>query len=335
MRALKELPLKIVIDAMGGDHAPANIVAGVVDALKELPVSVTLVGIKDKVTAELAKYAYPKDRVELVHASEVVGMDDNPLDVIRRKKDCSITVGVNLLKNGGYDAFVSAGNTGALVAASTFFLRMIEGVDRPGIGLIIPQVNGQAFLIDVGANAEPKPEHLYQYGLMARAYAQIVMGQANPSVGLVNIGEEEGKGSGFDKQAYDLLKEKVPGFLGNVEPNKIFANKADCIVCTGFVGNVIIKLSEGLMESAGTVLKREIKKNPLAIVGALLMMGSLKALKKHGDYSEYGGAPLLGVNGIVMKCHGRSTPKAIRNAIRATMREVDHHILDKIKASLK
>ncbi|MBF0594408.1 MAG: phosphate acyltransferase PlsX [Candidatus Omnitrophica bacterium] len=327
--------MKIVVDAMGGDHAPANVIAGVVDALKELPVSVTLVGMEDRVRAELSKFAYPKDRVDIVHAAEVVDMDDNPLDVIRKKKDSSIAVGINLLKNGGYDAFVSAGNTGALVAAATFYLRMIEGVDRPGIGLVIPQVDGAAFLIDVGANAEPKPEHLYQYGLMARAYMQIVMGRENPSVGLVNIGEEEGKGSGFDKQAYDLLKEKVPGFLGNVEPNKIFSNKADCIVCSGFVGNVIIKLSEGLMESAGTVLKREIKKNPLAMLGALLMMGSLKSLKKNVDYSEYGGAPLLGVNGIVMKCHGRSSPKAIKNAIRATVREVDHHILDKIKASLK
>ena len=212
---------------------------------------------------------------------------------------------------------------------------MIEGVDRPGIGLVIPQVNGMAFLIDVGANSEPKPEHLCQYGLMARAYMRIVMGIEDPTVGLVNIGEEEGKGSGFDKQSYDLLKAKVPGFLGNIEPNKIFSNKADCIICSGFVGNVIIKLSEGLMESAGIVLKREIKRNPLAMLGALLMKGSLKTLKKNVDYSEYGGAPLLGVNGIVMKCHGRSSPKAIKNAIRATMREVDHNILDQIKASLK
>ena len=327
--------MKIVVDAMGGDHAPANIIAGVVDAVKELPVTITLVGIEDRVKAELAKHSYPKGRIEIIHASEVVDMDDSPMDVIRKKKDSSIAVGINLLKNGGYDAFVSAGNTGALVAAATFYLRMIEGVDRPGIGLAIPQVNGTAFLIDVGANSDPKPEHLYQYGLMARAYAQIVMGRENPTVGLVNIGEEEGKGSGFEKQAYDLLKEKVPGFLGNIEPNKIFVGKVDCIVCTGFVGNVIIKLSEGLMESAGTVLKREIKKNPFAILGALMMMGALKGLKKYADYSEYGGAPLLGVNGIVMKSHGRSSPKAIKNAIRATMREVDHNILDQIKASLK
>ncbi len=327
--------MKIVVDAMGGDHAPANIVAGVVDAVKELSVTITLVGVENRVRAELSKYSYPKDRIEIVHASEVVDMDDNPMDVIRKKKDCSIAVGINLLKNGGYDAFVSAGNTGALVAAATFYLRMIEGIDRPGIGLVIPQVDGTAFLIDVGANAEPKPEHLYQYGLMARAYMQSVMGRENPSVGLVNIGEEEGKGSGFDKHSYDLLKEKVPGFIGNVEPNKIFQNKADCIICTGFVGNVIIKLTEGLMESTATLLKREIKKNPLAMLGALMMRGALKGLKKHVDYSEYGGAPLLGVNGIVMKSHGRSSSKAITNAIRATMREVDHNILDKIKVSLK
>lgn len=320
---------------MGGDHAPANIVAGVVDAVREYPVTITLVGQEGRVKAELLKYSYPRDRVELVHASEVVEMDDSPTDVIRRKKDSSLAVGINLLKNGGHDAFVSAGNTGALVAGATFYLRMIEGVDRPGIGLVIPQLNGNALLIDVGANAEPKPEHLYQYGLMARAYVQSVMGRENPSVGMVNIGEEEGKGSGFEKQAYDLLKEKCPGFLGNVEPNKLFMGKADCIVCTGFVGNVIIKLAEGLMESTSMMLKREIRKNPLAMLGALLMLPTLKSVKKQVDYSEYGGAPLLGVNGIVMKCHGRSSPKAIRNAIRATMREVDHKVLDTIKASLR
>ena len=327
--------MRIVVDAMGGDHAPANIVAGVVAAVKELEVTITLVGVEDRVNAELSKHFYPKGMIEVIHAPQVVDMDDNPLDVIRKKKDCSITVGINLLKSGGYDAFVSAGNTGALVAAATLYLRMIEGVDRPGIGLVIPQVDGATFLIDVGANAEPKPEHLYQYGQMARVYMQSVFGRENPSVGLVNIGEEEGKGSGFDKQAYDLLKTKVPGFVGNIEPNKIFVSNVDCIVCTGFVGNVIIKLSEGLMESAGVVLKREIKQNPIASLGALLMMGALKDLKRRVDYSEYGGAPLLGVNGIVMKGHGRSTPKAIKNAIRATMREVDHNILDKIRTALK
>ena len=233
--------MKIIVDAMGGDHAPANIVAGLVAAVREYPVTITLVGIEAGVRAELSRFSFPQDRIEVVHASEVVDMDDPPMDVIRRKKDSSMAVGLNLLKAGGYDAFVSAGNTGALVAGSTFYLRMIEGVDRPGIGLVIPQIDGKAFLIDVGANAEPKPEHLYQYGLMARVYMQSVLGCAEPTVGLVNIGEEEGKGSGFEKHTYDLLKEKCPGFLGNLEPNRIFSGKADCIVCTGFVGNVIIK----------------------------------------------------------------------------------------------
>ncbi|MBF0486291.1 MAG: phosphate acyltransferase PlsX [Candidatus Omnitrophica bacterium] len=326
--------MRIVVDAMGGDHAPANVVAGVVAAVKEFPVTITLVGMGDRVKTELSKYSYPDNKIEILHASEVVDMDDNPMDVIRKKKDSSIAVGINLLKQPGYDAFVSAGNTGAVVAAATLYLRMIEGVDRPGIGLVIPQVNGYAFLIDVGANAEPKPEHLCQYGHMARAYMRGVMGVQNPTVGLVNIGQEEGKGSGFDKQAYQLLQEKVPNFVGNVEPNQVFTNKADCIVCSGFVGNVIIKMSEGLMESAATVLKREIKKNPFAVLGAFLMMGALKGVKKHADYSEYGGAPLLGVNGIVMKSHGRSSPKAIKNAIRATMREVEHNILEEMKTAV-
>ncbi len=326
--------MRIVVDAMGGDYAPQNVIAGVVDAVNEFEVTVALVGIEDSVRAELSKYAYPKDRIEVIHASEEVSMDDSPVDVIRKKKDSSIAVGVNLLKTPGYDAFVSAGNTGAVVAAATFFLRMIEGVDRPGIGLLIPQVNGHAFLIDVGANSEPKPEHLYQYGHMARVYMQSVMGVANPTVGLVNIGQEEGKGSGFEKQAYQLLQDKVPGFIGNVEPNQIFTGKADCIVCSGFVGNVIIKMSEGFMESAGTVFKREIKKNPLAVLGVLLMQGVLKSVKKDMDYSEYGGAPLLGVNGIVMKSHGRSSPKAFKNAIRATMREVEHNILEKMRTAV-
>jgi glycerol-3-phosphate acyltransferase PlsX len=319
---------------MGGDHAPANVVAGVVEAVKEFPVTIVLVGIQDRVKAELSKYSYPKDRVEIVHAPEVVDMDDNPLDVIRKKRDCSISVGVNLLKEPGYDAFISAGNTGGLVAAATLYLRMIEGVDRPGIGLVIPQVNGVALLIDVGANADPKPEHLYQYGQMARVYMQNVIGIADPTVGLINIGEEEGKGSEFDKQAYQLLQEKMPRFIGNLEPNKLFSGKADCIVCSGFVGNVIIKTVEGLLEGAGIVLKREIKKKPFAILGALLMKGALKGIKKQVDYSEYGGAPLLGVNGIVMKSHGRSSPKAIKNAIRAAMREVEHNILEKMRSAV-
>jgi glycerol-3-phosphate acyltransferase PlsX len=333
-------PVSVVAgeDDKGGQDAvssaPVTVVAGVVDAVKEFSVDITLVGIKDQIEKELSRYVFPKDRITVIHAPEVVDMDDNPLDVIRKKKDSSIAVGVNLLKGPGYDAFISAGNTGALVAAATFYLRMIEGVDRPGIGLVIPQINGFAFLIDIGANPNPKPEHIYQYGHMARIYMKSVLGRENPSVGLINIGEEEGKGSEFDKEAYQLLQDKMPNFIGNIEPNKLFQNKADCILCTGVVGNVIIKLTEGLLEAAGIVLKREIKKDPLAMLGGLLMNGALKSLKKNVDYSEYGGAPLLGVNGVVMKSHGRSSPKAIKNAIRAAMREVEHKIIDEMKKAV-
>ncbi len=327
--------MRIVVDAMGGDYAPQNVIAGVVEAVKEFNVTIVLVGDEQQVRSHLAKYSYPKEKIEIVHATEVVGMKDQATDVIRKKRDCSITVGVNLLKEPGYDAFISAGNTGACVAAATFFLRMIEGVDRPGIGLVIPQLeNGVSFLIDVGANTEPKPEHMYQYGQMARVYAQSVLGKKDPTVGLVNIGEEEGKGSGFEKQAYQLMQDKLPCFIGNVEPNEIFVGKADCIVATGFVGNVIIKVTEGVLESASKLIKREVKKSPFAMLGALFMLGALKKVKKQADYSEYGGAPLLGVNGIVMISHGRSTPKAIKSAIRSTMREVDHKILDKMRSAV-
>ena len=320
--------MKIVIDAMGGDYAPKAIIAGVVDAITEYDISISLVGIKEMVEKELSHYSYPKEKVEVIHASEVVDMHDPAIASIRQKKDSSISVGVRLLKEQGYDAFISAGNTGAVVAASTITLRMIPGVERPAIGLVIPTLKGFAFLIDVGANAEAKPEHLFQSALMAEVYAREVLGFNNPSVGLINIGEESSKGGGFAKETYALMDGNVPNFKGNIEPDAVFKGDFDCIICDGFVGNTIIKVAEGLMESAGSLLKREIVKSPLALFGAFLMKSRLKHIKKLADYSEYGGAPLLGVNGIVMISHGRSNPKAIKNAIKATIKEVDHKILE-------
>jgi phosphate acyltransferase len=323
--------MKIVVDAMGGDYAPENVIAGVVEALKEFKVTIVLVGITERIEAELKKHNYPKDRIEIVHAPEVVEMDDHAAVAIRQKKNSSITIGVGLLKKPGYDAFISAGNTGACVAASTIVLGMIEGVDRPGIGIVIPTLNKFSFLIDVGANTAAKPEHLLQYAKMAKVYAQEVLEVEKPGVGLLNIGSEEGKGTDLQKEAHKLLEEKEPNFIGNVEANEIYTGKAHCIVCDGYVGNVALKVSEGLMESVGILMKREIKKSPIAILGALLLKTSLKQAKKSIDYSEYGGAPLLGVNGLVLISHGRSSPKAIKNAIRAAIREVDHDFLAKIK----
>ena len=319
--------MKIVIDAMGGDYAPEAVIAGVIEALKEFDVTIVLVGIKDKVEAELQKHTYPKDKIELVHAPEVVEMHEPAVTSIRKKKDSSISIGLRLLKEKQYDAFISAGNTGAVVAASTIHLGMLEGVERPAIGTVIPTLKKCAFLMDAGANTDPKPEHILHNALMAKVYVREVLEIPNPTVGLVNIGEEAGKGTGFEKEAYKLLEANLSNFIGNVEANEVFTGKSDCVICDGFVGNIVLKVAEGLMESAGKLIKREVKKNPLAVLGAILMKGSLGHIKKLVDYSEYGGAPLLGVNGLVMICHGRSNPKAIKNAIRATMSEVEHDIL--------
>ena len=319
--------MKIVVDAMGGDYAPHAIVEGVIEAVKEFDVRVSLVGIQDKVHAELKKYRYPSEQIEVIHASEVVAMNEPATTPLRKKKDSSISVGIDLLKQGGYDAFISAGNTGAVVAVSTINLGMLEGVERPAIGLVLPTLKKFSFLIDVGANADAKPRHLLQSALMAKVYVKAVLGVENPTIGLLNIGGEAGKGTGFAKETYKLMEDCVPEFNGNIEANEVFSGKSDCIICDGFAGNIVIKVSQGLMESAATLLRREIKKSPWAVLGALIMKSRLDHIKKFADYSEYGGAPLLGVNGVVMISHGRSSPKAIKNAIRAAMHEVQNDIL--------
>ena len=326
--------MKIVVDAMGGDFAPRNVVAGAVDAVKEYNVCVTLVGPRELIEEELHKYKFPQGLIEVVHAPEVVAMDDPATVVMRQKRQSSISVGIELLKKEDYDAFVSAGNTGACVAASIFILGMIPGVDRPGIGCIFPSLKKFTFIIDVGANTAAKPEHLLQYAKMAKVYAQSVLDRPQPTIGLLNIGAEESKGTGLEKEAHKLLEEKEPCFVGNVEANEVFSGKTDCIVCDGYVGNITLKVAEGLMESTGKLLKREIKKNPIAILGALLLKSSLSAAKKSVDYSEYGGAPLLGVDGLVLISHGRSSPKAIKNAIRAAKEQVEHNVLKKIKEEM-
>lgn len=326
--------MKIVVDAMGGDYAPKAVVAGVIEAINEFGVEIALVGIKDQIELELTKYSYPKDRIEIVHAPEVVGMHESATVAIRKKRNSSITVGVELLKTPGYGAFISAGNTGACVAAATIMLGMLPGVERPAIGIVIPTLNKFSFLLDVGANTEPKSTHLLQWALMARIYVQEVLNIAEPTIGLLNIGEEDSKGTDFAKETNQMMRERVNNFIGNIEANEIYSGKCDCIICDGFVGNVVLKVSEGLMESAGTLIKREVRKNPLAVLGAWLMKSSLYHIKKLVDYSEYGGAPLLGVNGLVMISHGRSNPKAIKNAIRATQRELEHNIIARMTSEV-
>ncbi len=319
---------------MGGDYAPQAVVEGVTLAVKELDVEIALVGPKDVVQSELNRCGCPEDKVEIIHASEVVAMDEPAITPLRKKKNSSISVGINLLKESGYDAFISAGNTGAVVAASTINLGMLEGVERPAIGLVIPNLKKLSFLIDVGANAEAKPEHLLQSALMAKIYAREVLGIESPTIGLLNIGEEAGKGGNLAKEAYKLMEGRIKNFIGNVEANEVYTGKSHCIVCDGFVGNIVLKVSEGFVESAGKLVKREIKKSPIAMLGAFLMKIGMGDIRKLVDYSEYGGAPLLGVNGVVMISHGRSSPKAIKNAIRATKREIEHNILAEMRKEL-
>ncbi len=326
--------MKIIVDAMGGDHAPQAIIAGVVEAIQEFDVFIVLIGLKDQIQKELNQYYYPQDRIEIIHAPEVVGMQDPATVSLRKKKKSSISLGINLLKDSQYSAFISAGNTGAVVAASTIFLGMIEGVNRPAIGFIMPTLKNLAFLIDIGANTEAKPQHLLQSAMMANVYVREVLGVESPTIGLLNIGEESSKGGGFAKETYKLMESRLSNFIGNIEANEVYKGKSDCIICDGFVGNVVIKVSQGLMESAGKLVKREVKKSPMAILGALLMKPRLQHIKKLADYSEYGGAPLLGVNGVVMISHGRSNPKAIKNAIRATMKEVQRDLLSIMKKEI-
>ncbi len=327
--------MKIIIDAMGGDYAPAAAVEGGLLAVRELGVKIAFVGVRGEVEKELARHTYTAGDIEIIHAPQVIGMLDPATSSIRSKKDSSISEGIRLLKEHSFDAFVSAGNTGAVVCAASVFLGMLPGVERPAIGLVIPTLRDFTFLIDVGANTDPKPKHLMHSALMARIYSQSVLGRSNPAIGLLNIGEEATKGTDFAKETYKMFSEHIENFIGNVEASEIFAGKSDCVICDGFVGNVVIKVSEGLMESAGKLIKREVKSSPLAMLGTLLMKSRLAHIRRYADYSEYGGAPLLGVNGIVMISHGRSSPKAIKNAIRAAMREVEHNVLAKLDETIQ
>lgn len=328
--------MKIALDAMGGDFAPATVVAGAIQALKEFnEIEIVLVGIKEAIEKEFARYGSIPKGIRILHASEVIEMHELAANSMRKKRDSSIVKGIELLENKTCDAFVSAGNTGAVVCAATLSLGLLPGIERPGIAILIPTLKGVSLMIDVGANIDPKPTHLFQYAIMANVYFQNVLNQTNPTVGLLNIGEEETKGTEFVKETHKLLSERILNFIGNVEGKDIFSGRCDCVICDGFVGNVALKVSESLAETLGEFLKRELTRNLLGKIGILLLRGSLSRFKKKIDYSEYGGAPLLGVNGSVIICHGRSNAKAIKNAIGAAKKEVERNINAKIIEEIK
>jgi glycerol-3-phosphate acyltransferase PlsX len=327
--------MKIVVDAMGGDHAPAVVVAGSLVAVKEYDLEVILVGDQPKIQALLKKAKYTGNRISIQHTTETIEMSESAATSVRRKRDSSIVIGLNLVKEGKADAFFSAGNTGAVVCAATLELRLLPGIERAGIGIVTPSLKGNTLIIDVGANIDPKPTQLLQYGIMADAYCKNILNKANPSVGLLNIGEEEKKGTEFTREAYELLEKSKLNFIGNVEGKDLFSGKCDIIVCDGFVGNVALKVSESAAEAMQTFLKRHLLSNIWGKIGLIFMMPSLKHFKKEIDYAEYGGALLLGVNGVVIIGHGRSNIKAIKNAIRVAKEEIERQVNAKILEAIK
>jgi len=329
--------MRVAVDAMGGDHAPVVEVEGAVAAAREFAVPVTLVGDTDRLRQELAKHDCQGLDIIIQHAAEVVGMHDSASDAVRKKKDSSIRVAFELVKQGAADAVVSAGNSGATMAAGMFVLKRIKGIERPAIAQVFPTLRGKTLVLDVGGNVDCKPIHLVQFAIMGEVYARHVMGVARPRIGLLSNGEEESKGNELTRETNAALKNIPLAYAGYVEGRDIFNGTVDVVVCDGFVGNVVLKLSEGLAEAVGKMLKEEIQQSFLSKVGYLLSRTAFKNFKKKVDYAEYGGAPLLGIDGVGMICHGGSNAKAIKNAIRFAheyaLKGVNQRMAEKLEES--
>lgn len=319
--------MRIAVDAMGGDFAPAAVVAGAVDAARELAAHVLLVGDRAAVERELAGAGSLPPRMEIVHAEEVVGMDEPATTPIRRKRRASVRICAELVRDGQADAMVTAGNTGAAMVAAKMVIGAIEGVDRPALAAVLPNPQGRTVLLDVGANVDSRPRHLREFAVMGHFYAQEVLRTRRPRVGLLSIGEEEVKGSDLTRQVYQVMETTGVHFVGNVEGGDIFNGKADVVVCDGFVGNAVLKGAESIAVLVGSMLRQELERSLRARLGALLARPALQRLRRRTDYSEYGGAPLLGVNGGCFIGHGRSNPRAVHSMIRRAVEfcEADLH----------
>lgn len=323
--------IRIALDAMGGDRGPTVTVEGAVAAAREYDLSVVLVGNEDEISPVLQQHTTKGLSIAIRHAPETVGMKESPSVALRKKKQSSIRVGLEMVKNGEADAFISAGNTGAVMATALVTLGHLPGVERPAIALIIPTLKGQSILLDVGANADCKARHLLQFAIMGDVYARQIMRKSTPTVGLLSIGEEESKGNELTREAFKGLEEEQSlNFIGNVEGREVLTGAADIIVCDGFTGNIALKIIEGAAEFFTRLLKEELGKGLAGMAAALLARGALKRFKKMVDYSEYGGAPLLGVRGICIISHGRSTGKALKNAIRVAAECVDNRVIEHI-----
>jgi glycerol-3-phosphate acyltransferase PlsX len=322
--------MRIAIDVMGGDNAPRAIIDGSILALEEYGVELYLVGLKNEILKSLDKEIQENPMVNIVEASEIINVDEAPVNAIKHKKDSSMVVGLKLVKDGTCDAFISAGSTGAFLAGSLLKVGRIKGIDRPALSPLIPTLKGNCMIIDAGANVDCKPKNLQQFAIMGAIYMDKVMGINNPRVGLLNIGAEASKGNELTKESFDLIKNAGVNFVGNVEARDIISGVCDVCVCDGFAGNVLLKNTEGVAMALFKLLKNEFMKNYKTKLGAVLLKDSLKSIKKKFDYTEVGGAPFLGINGIMIKAHGSSDAKAIKNAIRQARLLYDNKCLDTI-----
>jgi glycerol-3-phosphate acyltransferase PlsX len=329
--------MRIALDAMGGDFAPAYPVHAAVEALKNFPAisRLVLVGDEEKIRYELSKHsAVPIGKLHIFHTTQVVEMDDSPVDAVRKKKDSSMNRAVDLVKEGAADAVVSAGNTGALLASSTIKLRTLPGVDRAALAVVMPKRNGIFVLMDAGASVDAKPENLVDYAIMGEAFCRHILRKPDPKIGVLNNGSEEGKGNELAKGTFELLKETPLNFIGNVEGHALFEGKADVVVCDGFVGNIVLKTIESLAKMTFQIIKEELTSNFVRLAGAMLVKSAFRNISKRYSADDYGGALLLGVNGIVIKAHGSSSVMALYNSLRVAVEAVDNqvnpHIIENI-----
>ena len=326
--------MRIAVDAMGGDNAPQVNVDGAIAAAREFGIATLLVGRTAELTRLLKDSGYTGGEIEILDAPEVVTMDEHPVAALRKKRNSSIRVAANCVRDGRAEGLVSAGHTGAAMVSAKMFIGTIEGVDRPALATVLPNLTGHCLLLDVGANPEAKTQHFKEFAIMGSIYAQLVFGKLSPSIGLMSIGEEDTKGSDRTKEAFKSLKETGLNFIGNVEGRDVFNGRVDVIVTDGFTGNVILKVSESLSEMVEQLLREEIKRTLKASVGFLLSREAFRRFKSRLDYSEYGGAPLLGVKGCVIICHGRSSAKAVKNAIRLAAEFSRQRLGQKIQSAI-
>jgi phosphate acyltransferase len=325
----------VALDAMGGDHAPRVEVEGAILAARELGVRVLLVGIEASVREELNRHRHRALPIEIVHAPEVIAMSDSPSQAFRRKKDSSVHVAARLVRDGQADAVVSAGNTGAVMTVARFVIGTLPSVDRPALAAAFPNMKERvSVILDVGANVDSKPEHIEQFAVMGEIYFRAIWGVRRPRVALLSIGEEEAKGNELTREAANRLKHGTLNFVGNVEGRDVFRGNVDVVVCDGFIGNIALKLSEGLVEHIGAMLKKAIKSSLTSQIGYALSKRAFDEFRRRTDYSETGGAPLLGVRGITVIGHGRSNPNAIKNAIRVASDLCRSRVNEKIEQEL-